>query len=139
MSGIAGLPGDTKHAYRVPISFIFERLIKKFGYEAVAAHLPADDHKLLNYVRKALRRRERKKQNKRNGGQSKKNKNEDNVLDSSDDEEDAENDDERQKMLDVRLGEKKPVFIYFLFRLQMMKHILLNMEMNLWILWILNQ
>ena len=52
---------DTKNRFRQRIRVVLERLIKRVGYDAVAAHVPEDDNKLMNHIARMKSRRDRKR------------------------------------------------------------------------------
>ncbi|XP_071441432.1 RRP12-like protein [Hetaerina americana] len=53
---------DTKRHFRIPVRHLFERLIRRYGYDAVARVVPESDsvtHKRLNNIRKIQARKKR--------------------------------------------------------------------------------
>eukprot|EP00040_Diaphanoeca_grandis_P026390 m.147691 g.147691 ORF g.147691 m.147691 type:complete len:1300 (-) comp30554_c0_seq1:33-3932(-) len=61
---VLGLVHWSGPAFRMKTRMIFERLIRKFGYEAIEAVTPEEHHKLLSNIRKR-KEREKKKDKKR--------------------------------------------------------------------------
>ncbi|KAI8810268.1 armadillo-type protein [Cladochytrium replicatum] len=52
---------DHKSHFKAKVRHLFERLIRKCGYDTVFAHVPESDQKLLNNIRKRRERLKRKK------------------------------------------------------------------------------
>lgn len=52
---------EHKGHFRAKVKHILERMIRRFGYEAVNKHCPEEDRKLINNIRKAKERSKRKK------------------------------------------------------------------------------
>ena len=52
---------DHKNHFKLKIRHIFERLIRKFGLEAIAAEVGEDNQKFVNNIRKRQQRQKRKK------------------------------------------------------------------------------
>ncbi|XP_046383339.1 RRP12-like protein [Ischnura elegans] len=53
---------DTKRHFRIPVRHLFERLVRRYGYDAVARVVPESDavtHKRLNNIRKMQARKKR--------------------------------------------------------------------------------
>ncbi len=95
VKSLISLPAEEKKHFRIPITYIMERLLKRYGYDAVITLVPEQDQKFINHVsshflwyfiseiRKQQRRRERKKKEKKmtDTGSAPKNKDEDeNIL-----------------------------------------------------------
>ncbi|KAI8813413.1 NUC173 domain-containing protein [Cladochytrium replicatum] len=60
---------DHKSHFKAKVRHLFERLIRKCGYDTVFAHIPESDQKLLNNIRKRRERLKRKKlENSRESG-----------------------------------------------------------------------
>ena len=85
---------DCKRHFRVKTKFLYERMVRKFGWDFVSSHVPKNDevtHKRLKNMRKDLARRARKNSDESGNddedfGVSKKHKTIDEILaDSSDD------------------------------------------------------
>lgn len=47
--------------FKAKIKHILERMIRRYGYEAIEKHVPADDHKLVVNIRKTQDRKKRKR------------------------------------------------------------------------------
>lgn len=52
---------EHKAQFKAKVKHIFERMIRRFGVEAVEEHTPENDRKLINNIRKTRDRRKRKK------------------------------------------------------------------------------
>lgn len=50
---------ETKGHFRVKVKGLLERMIRKFGYDAIMQHTPEEDHKLLVNIRKIRERKKR--------------------------------------------------------------------------------
>ena len=50
---------DSKNHFRMKVRVIIERLVRRCGFESVAAHMPEGDTKLLNHIRKQHSRKSR--------------------------------------------------------------------------------
>ena len=61
---------QTKNHFKPKIRHIFERLIRRFGYERVAEAVPQEDKKLINNIQKRRMRAKRKKATANNGESS---------------------------------------------------------------------
>lgn len=70
--GLMSWSREHKAHFRAKVKHIFERMIRRFGFDLVERYCPADDKKFINNIRKTKERRKRKK-------------------DAGDDEENAEN------------------------------------------------
>ena len=92
-----------------------------FRYEKIIEFVPEDDHKLINHIRKALRRKERKKtQEKKSEDKDNKDNNNDiddeDILGSSDDEDEEMEQPQKKvqpKMQGRQLGKNKKVIDKF--------------------------
>ena len=51
---------DPKNHFKVKVRQIFERLIRKFGYDEIAKHVGEEDQKFINHIRKQQTARKRK-------------------------------------------------------------------------------
>eukprot|EP00898_Chlorokybus_atmophyticus_P003439 jgi/Chlat1/4096/Chrsp26S04132 len=60
VEGLLLWSGDTKNKFKLKVRVILERLVRKSGYDAVAAVIPSSDVKLLAHIRR-MRDRELKK------------------------------------------------------------------------------
>ena len=61
VQGMLTWSSSNKSHFRLKIRVLFERLIRKFGFDAVQDYVPEDDRKLLTHVKKARERAERKR------------------------------------------------------------------------------
>lgn len=61
VTGLLAWSGESKNRIRLKIKGILTRLVRKVGWEAVAAHVPSDDAPLLAHMRKQAERKGRKK------------------------------------------------------------------------------
>ena len=52
---------DNRHHFRFKAKEVFERLIRKFGYETVRRLVPESHHKIINNIRKTTERAKRQK------------------------------------------------------------------------------
>lgn len=77
-----------QRAFNAKIKHIIERMIRRFGFEAVEAAMPAEDSKLLVNIRKSRERAGRKE--KAEGGKERGNGYDDVLLDSEEEEEEEE-------------------------------------------------
>ena len=69
ITGLMRWAKDSKNRFRQRIRIVLERLIKRVGYDVVAAHVPEDDTKLMNHIAKMKTRRDRKRdKNSSSGG-----------------------------------------------------------------------
>jgi ribosomal RNA-processing protein 12 len=53
--------GEHKNHFKVKIRHLFERLIRKFGYDDVAAHVGEEDRKLIVNIRKRQQRAKKRR------------------------------------------------------------------------------
>ena len=53
---------ETKGHFRVKVKGLLERMIRKFGYDAIIQHTPEEDRKLLVNIRKTRERKKRGKE-----------------------------------------------------------------------------
>ena len=65
LEGILLWAADTKNRFKLKVRAIVEKLAKRCGFDAVAAHIPASDSRLLIHIRKE---RDRKRRGKSEGG-----------------------------------------------------------------------
>ena len=56
-----------KDRFRAKIKIILKRLVRMYGHEAVSAHVPSSDQRLITHIRKVAERERRKRQ--RDGGE----------------------------------------------------------------------
>ncbi|RUS18454.1 armadillo-type protein [Endogone sp. FLAS-F59071] len=61
VQGILTWSHEHKSHFKAKVRHIFERLIRKFGYEQIEAHVPEADKKLLVNIKKRRERAKRKK------------------------------------------------------------------------------
>ena len=61
LDGLVAWSSEVKQAFRMRVRFIVERMVRRFGYDAVEAAMPADHHKLLVHIKKMKERARRKK------------------------------------------------------------------------------
>ncbi|CAG8656855.1 5479_t:CDS:2 [Ambispora gerdemannii] len=61
--GILMWSREHKSRFKAKVKHIFERLIRRFGYEVIEQHTPESDRKLLVYIRKQKELSKRKKKN----------------------------------------------------------------------------
>lgn len=59
--GLMSWSREHKSHFRAKVKHIFERMIRRFGFDLVEGYCPADDRKLINNIRKTKERRKRKK------------------------------------------------------------------------------
>ena len=59
VTGLMNWAGESKNRFRQRIKIILERLIRRLGYDAVSAHVPASDSKLMAHISKMNSRKER--------------------------------------------------------------------------------
>lgn len=59
--GLMSWSREHKAQFRAKIKHIFERMIRRFGFELVDKHCPEDDRKFINNIRKSKDRRKRQK------------------------------------------------------------------------------
>jgi ribosomal RNA-processing protein 12 len=67
VTGLMNWAADSKNRFRQRIRVILERLIRRVGYDAIAAHVPASDAKLMAHIAKMKSRKERNRDRKKNG------------------------------------------------------------------------
>jgi hypothetical protein len=53
--------GESKNRIRAKIKGVLERMVRKFGWDAVASHVPLTDQKLVQHMKKQADRKERRK------------------------------------------------------------------------------
>ena len=61
VTGLLQWAKDVKDKFRLKIRFILERLIRRCGFELVAAHVPESDEKLMKHISKMKQRDRRRK------------------------------------------------------------------------------
>src|ERR1044072_2041386 len=59
--GILSWVNEHKSHFKVKVRHIFERLIRRFGYDTIERHVPESDRKLLINIKKRRERAKRKK------------------------------------------------------------------------------
>lgn len=59
--GLMSWSREHKAHFRTKVKHIFERMIRRFGFDLVERYCPADDKKFINNIRKTKERRKRKK------------------------------------------------------------------------------
>lgn len=60
--GLMSWSREHKAHFRAKVKHIFERMIRRFGFELVDQHCPEEDRKFINNIRKTKERRKRKKE-----------------------------------------------------------------------------
>lgn len=62
---VADFSKENKHHFRMEIRRMFEKMLRRYGYDYVHSFVPESDQKLLSHIRKAENRKEKKKQAKK--------------------------------------------------------------------------
>ena len=60
MKSVIGMTDDCKHHFRLKTRYLFDRLVRKFGFDTIVAMVPASDtitHKRLRNLRKTQARK----------------------------------------------------------------------------------
>lgn len=69
---VSEISKENKHHFRTEIRRMFEKMLRRYGFEYVSGFVPESDQKLLSHIRKAENRKEKKKQTKKLQQESKK-------------------------------------------------------------------
>ena len=65
MESLCGMSDDCKRHFRLKVRDILDKLVKRFGCEALTPHIPPDDaimYKRLKNIRKLMERKKRQKE-----------------------------------------------------------------------------
>ena len=114
VKGLVEMSDDCKRHFRLKTKFLYERLVRKFGWEFVSSLVPKSDettHKRLKNMRKDLARRARKQSedsgnDEEDFGVSKRHKTIDEILADSSDEEDLFDDEPSSKKVKEKRSKK---------------------------------
>lgn len=64
IESVFSLSKDNRYRFKLPVRHFCERLLRRFGYDAVARFVPEDDQKLLANIRKRKQRAKRRREEK---------------------------------------------------------------------------